>query len=184
MALECTSALQRQEYHVLLRSSNRYPTLARCCLAPRLGLVRYRQCQQYNVSFGKKEAVIDLDRLLSLPSRWSFWNPENVQAFLGLVCLPSTAATPDTKEDPQVTQSFSVVFKDVAMSSSPPSLTANKTKPGEASIHRIDLLEYRDDSWVFGDEMDSYPTPKDGDTSHPMCLSGDRIKALLWDGKS
>lgn len=159
-ALQLTASTLREEYFAVLRRSKQQalPILARCCLAPGLALWRYRQCQQYNVSFGKGEAVEDLDSLLEIGR--DEWSPKYVQDLLGLPCQTSL----------EVEESFAVIFKQVGMPEDAPFLATNKEQPQGTGITKKHPRSQRDVYWVFGSLLD---------TTQTMGMSDERVQDLF-----
>jgi hypothetical protein len=177
-ALRLTAALLREEYFAILAvpkkstTTSTLPILARCCLAPGVATWQYRQCQQYNVSFAKEEAVKDLDALLHIgpdaTSEW--WSPDYVQAEFGLPCRPQPqpdAATSAISSGGS-RSSFAVIFKQVAMPDE-----KNKNLAAAAAHHPNDddnQYQYppREDYWVFGKN-----------SHHTMCMPEEDVLNLL-----
>jgi hypothetical protein len=104
-ALKLSASLSRGEYYPVLHPNpSIISILGRCCLAPRLAHWRYQQCRRYNVSFGKDEAVPDLDRLLCLDQL----SVQQVEDYLRLPCSQD--------DHGKVT----VIFKQHGMTEDPP----------------------------------------------------------------
>ena len=170
-ALCLTAEIAREEYYgVLQRSTRNLPILARCCLAPALAHWRYRQCQQYNVSFAKEEAVDDLDRLLQVRSNQ--WTRNYADRLLGLPCQPIEE---DGKDDGEDSKRFAVVFKQAAMSEEP---------PADAAWHETlvddDPWHQRDDPWVFGSLWDKGQVMGISDEQAMEVLRTGRIEQVTW----
>jgi hypothetical protein len=127
-ALQLSASVSRGEYYPILHQESPYTRmisiLGRCCIASRLTYWRYRQCQHYNVSFGKQEGASDLDRLLGLDEIPSV---QFVEDYLGLPCH---------RENKDGNGKMIVTFKQNVMADDPPFQES-----------------YRDHAWVFGSSL-------------------------------
>ena len=113
----------------------------------------YRTVQQYNVSFGKGEAVRDMDRLLGVADAKEDWTIDYAETF-GVPVVASDDG-----------QTIAMTMKSVAMSN----VDGDRIQQRNALHHAI-----RDDQrWVFGEEFDA---------SEPWGISAEKMSRLLQSG--
>jgi len=178
LALEIVSYANRQQYFYVWinkRLIRELPILAKCCLSEVLLLWRYRTVQQYNVSFGKGESIVDMDRLLGIISssenigRWSI---EYANVFgVPVVSSYNNNGNSNTQKGNEFTSTtisrepkITMTLKQVSI----PEFDCSKIDANQAMI-----IRKCDQRWVFGEYLD--------DTTQ-MGIGSDNLRQLLEFG--
>ena len=176
--LDIASHINRNEYYYIWKSSNsnKLPILAKCIISmSSLYAYRYKQVQQYNVSFGKSEQVYDMDHLLGISH--NVWTIQYAQTF----CIPTRYKEIekwDDDDDDEVGE-FYMTLKEVSM----PELEGNNNIPKSLSNNDDDkvnlerVIRKGDEEWVFGQWY--YPETM---TTTKWGISSDNINLMLQYG--
>ena len=152
-ALAIASCIVREDYRTILHIPT-MTVLQKMCLASCLVHLRYHTLQSYNSSFGKGEAVDDLDRLLGCPMRRIV---QECQRYNLPIEEKNGATDDDNWED--VPPSQAVIFKAVPMVP----LSSSSLPSSSSSTSSKSNMTGREDEWVFGNETSiNFRTDEDG----------------------
>ena len=166
LALDVASHVRREEFYVLWKPdhplTNELPMLAKSILSGEIMLLgRYRTIQHYNKSFGKGEAVSDMNRLLCIEESdvmGEGWSVEYAKVF----GIP----VEETKSEESNCPTIKMTLKQVAM----PEFDSIRLDAKAAS-----RIRKSDRQWIFGEGFDS-------SNSSPTGMSPESICGLLEFG--
>jgi hypothetical protein len=172
ICLDIASHINRYEYYYIWKknsSTSKLPILAKCIIMSTSSLFacRYKQVQQYNISFGKSEQVDDMDRLLGIPH--NAWTMQYALTFTIPTKYKEIEKWDDDDDEPA---EIVMTLKEVSM----PELEGNSIPKSSSSSsnsddHHVNLVIRKgDEEWVFGHWYDPKTTTKWGISSEYISL--------------